>query len=43
MLLLALVSGMSMIAMAFHSDFRELAADHGGDRTAWEPSRPNSE
>ena len=32
MLLLALVGGMSMIAMAFHSDFRELAADHGGDR-----------
>jgi hypothetical protein len=31
MLLLALVGGMSMIAMAFHADFRELAADHGGD------------
>jgi hypothetical protein len=42
-LLLALASGVSMVAMAFRADFRELAADNGGDRTIWEPSRPNSE
>jgi hypothetical protein len=42
-LMLALASGISMIATAFHADFRELAADHGGDRTTLEPSRPNSE
>jgi len=42
-LVLALASGMSMIAMAFRADFRELAADNGGDRTTWELSRPNSE
>jgi len=43
MLLLALASGISMIALAFHADFRELVADNGGDRTTWEPPRPNSE
>jgi hypothetical protein len=43
MLLLALLGGMSLIASAFRADFRELAADNGGDRTTWEPSRPNSE
>ena len=42
-LVLALASGMSMITMAFRADFRELAADNGGDRTTWELSRPNSE
>jgi len=42
-LVLALASGMSMIAMAFRADFRELAADNGGDRTTWELSPPNSE
>jgi hypothetical protein len=43
MLFVALASGVSMIAMAFRADFGELAADNGGDRTTWEPSRPNSE
>jgi hypothetical protein len=42
-LLLALASGISMIAMAFRADFREMAADNGEDRTRWELSRPNSE
>jgi hypothetical protein len=41
MLSVALASGISMIAMAFRADFRELAADNGGDRTTWELSRPN--
>ena len=36
MLLLALLGGMSMIAMAFRADFQELASDNGG-------SHPNSE
>jgi hypothetical protein len=43
MLLLALLGGMSLIAPAFRADFRELAADNGGDRTTWELSQPNSE
>jgi hypothetical protein len=43
MLFVALASGISMIAMAFRSDFRELAADNGGDGNRWEPSRSNSE
>jgi hypothetical protein len=43
MLFFALASGISMIALAFRADFQELAADNGGDRTAWELSRPNSE
>jgi len=43
MLFFALVSGISMIPLAFRSDFRELAADNGGDRTTGELSRPNSE
>ena len=42
-LLLALASGISMIAMAFRADFRQLASDSDGDRTTWELSRPNSE
>jgi hypothetical protein len=42
-LLFALVGGISMIALAFRADFRQLAADNGGDRTTWELSRPNSE
>jgi hypothetical protein len=42
MLLLALLGGMSMIALAFRTDFQELAVDSGGDQTTWEPSRPNS-
>ena len=43
MLLLALLGGMSIIALAFRTDFQELAADNGGDRTTWERPRPNSE
>jgi hypothetical protein len=42
-LFFALASGISMMAMAFRADFRELAADNGGDQTAWELSRRNSE
>ena len=42
-LFLALASGISMIALAFRADFRQLAADDGADRTTWELSRPNSE
>jgi hypothetical protein len=41
-LLLAFASGISMIALAFRGDFRQLAADNGADRTTWEMSRPNS-
>jgi hypothetical protein len=33
MLLLALLGGMSMIALAFRADFRQLAVDNGGDQT----------
>jgi hypothetical protein len=43
MLFLALASGISMIAMAFRADFRQLAADNDGDRITWELSRLNSE
>jgi hypothetical protein len=43
MLFVALASGISMIALAFRADFRELAADNGEDRTTWELSRPHSE
>ena len=43
MLLLALLGGMSMIALAFRADFRQLVADNGADGTTWELSRPNSE
>ena len=42
-LLLALASGISMIAMAFRADFQQLASDSGGAPQTWEPSRPNSE
>jgi hypothetical protein len=42
-LFLALASGISMIALAFRADFRQLAVNNGGDQTTWEPSRPNSE
>jgi hypothetical protein len=35
-LFIALASGLSMIALAFRADFREPAADNGGDRTTWE-------
>jgi len=42
-LLLALASGISMIAMAFRADFQQLASDSGGAPPTWEPSRPNSE
>jgi len=42
-LLLALAGGISMIALAFRADFRQLPADNDGDRTTWELSRPNSE
>jgi hypothetical protein len=37
---LALASGISMVALAFRGDFRQLAADNGA---TWELSRPNSE
>jgi hypothetical protein len=43
MLLFALLGGISMIAMAFRADFRQLASDNDGDRTTWELSRLNSE
>jgi hypothetical protein len=43
MLFFALASGIYMIALAFRADFREVAADSGGNRTAWESSRLNSE
>jgi hypothetical protein len=43
MLFFALVSGISMIALAFGADFQDLAADNGGDRTTGELSRPNPE
>ena len=42
-LLLAFASGISMIALAFRADFRQLVADNGADGTTWELSRPNSE
>jgi len=42
-LLLALASGVCMIAMAFRADFRQLASDNDRDRTTWELSGPNSE
>jgi hypothetical protein len=42
-LFFALASGISMIALAFRADFRELSTYNGGDRTALELSRPNSE
>ena len=42
LLFFALVSGISMIVLAFRADFQELAADNGGDRAAWELPRPNS-
>jgi hypothetical protein len=41
MLFFALASGISMMVLAFRADFRELAADNGGDRTTL--PRPNSE
>jgi hypothetical protein len=34
-LVIALASGISMLALAFRADFREPAADNGGDRTTW--------
>jgi hypothetical protein len=34
-LVIALASGISMIASAFRTDFREPAADNGGDWTTW--------
>jgi hypothetical protein len=34
-LVIALASGLSMIALAFGADFREPAADNGGARTTW--------
>jgi hypothetical protein len=42
-LLLALASGISMMAFAFRADFQQLAADNYGDRTTWERPQPNSE
>jgi hypothetical protein len=39
----ALASGISMIALAFRFDFRQLAADNSGYRTAWELPLPKSE
>jgi hypothetical protein len=42
-LVLALASGISMMALAFRADFQDLAAGNGGDRTTGELSRPNSE
>jgi hypothetical protein len=42
-LFVALASGISMMAMAFRADFRELAADNSGDRNTWESSWPTSE
>jgi hypothetical protein len=32
-LVIALACGISMMALAFRTDFREPAADNGGDRT----------
>jgi hypothetical protein len=43
MLFFALASGMSMIALAFRADFQGLSDATGGDRTASNLSRPNSE
>jgi hypothetical protein len=43
MLFFALATGISMIAVAFRADFSEHFANNGGDRTALELSRPNSE
>jgi hypothetical protein len=43
MVFFALVSGISMIALAFRADFQELAADNGEDCTTGELSRPNPE
>jgi hypothetical protein len=34
-LVIALASGISMIALAFRTDFREPAADNGGDWATW--------
>jgi hypothetical protein len=34
-LVIALASGISMMALAFRADFREPAADNDGDRTTW--------
>jgi hypothetical protein len=34
-LVIALASGVSMMALAFRTDFREPAADNGGDWTTW--------
>jgi hypothetical protein len=41
MLFFALASGISVMVLAFRADFRDLAADNGGDRTTL--PRPNSE
>jgi hypothetical protein len=41
-LVIALASGISMIAVAFRADFGEPAADNGGDRTTWEWRNQNS-
>jgi len=42
MLFFALGSSISMIVLAFRTDFREPAADNDRYRTAWELFRPNS-
>jgi hypothetical protein len=41
MLFFALGSGISMVVLAFRTDFREPGADNGGYRTALELFRPN--
>jgi hypothetical protein len=41
-LVIALASGLSMIALAFRADFREPATDNGGVRTTWEWQIQNS-
>jgi hypothetical protein len=42
-LVIALACSISMMALAFRTDFRESAADNGGDRTMSESPRSNSE
>jgi len=43
MLFFALATGISMMAAAFRADFSEHSVSNGGDQTALELSRPNSE
>jgi hypothetical protein len=41
-LVFALAGGISMLALAFRTDFRGPTADNGGDWTMSEPPRPNT-